>query len=173
VLQVTLGITEFVNADEIARGLSGFNPEGAAMAAGRVMLTRLRELAEQRLSFAFETTLASRSFAPWLQELKRSGYMVYLVFFWLPSADVAVARVAQRVGTGGHHVPADAIRRRYRRGLRNFLSLYGELATSWRLYDSSSPEPRLVTRRLDRADIEIYDQDVWTEIARIGGDDEA
>lgn len=172
VLQGALGVTEFVNADEIARGLSGFNPEGVAIAAGRVMLSRLRDLAEQRVSFAFETTLASRSVAPWLKRLAESGYMVHLVFFWLPSADVAIARVAQRVGTGGHHVPAADVRRRYERGLRNFFALYRHFATTWRLYDSSTREPHLVAARLDLKGIEVYDQNVWADVKRFGGDDD-
>ena len=92
-LQGELAVTEFVNADVIARGLSAFDPDRAAIAAGRVMLTRLDELARQRESFAFETTLASRSFAPWLRDLRASGYAVHLFFLWLSSADLAVQRV--------------------------------------------------------------------------------
>ena len=95
-----LGVTEFVNADDIARGLSAFNPAGVSISAGRVMLARVRDLARQRASFAFETTLASRSFAPWLRELKTSGYDVHMLFLWLPSAEFAVARVAERVREG-------------------------------------------------------------------------
>src|SRR5262245_44459100 len=104
-LQGPLAVNEFVNADVIARGLSAFDPQSVALAAGRVMRTRLRELAAQRISFAFETTLASRSLAPWLAGLKTDGYHVHLVFLWLPSADFAVDRVAQRVKTGGHAIP--------------------------------------------------------------------
>lgn len=163
-LQGALGVSEFVNADEIARGLSGFNPEGVAIAAGRIMLARLRELAAQRASFAFETTLASRSFAPWLKELSASDYTIHLVFLWLPSAEVAVERVAQRVRTRGHHVPTDTVRRRYERGLDNFRLLYRPLATTWRVYDSSVQEPRLIAAKLDASRIQIYDQDTWTRI---------
>src|SRR6516225_8899139 len=104
ILKDALGVDEFVNADVIARGLSGFEPERAAMAAGRIMLARLRELARQRSSFAFETTLASRSFAPWLKDLLATRYQFHLVFLWLPSPDLAVARVAARVREGGHDV---------------------------------------------------------------------
>lgn len=132
-LQGALAVNEFVNADVIARGLSAFAPESAAIAAGRVMLGRLHELAAQRVTFAFETTLASRSFAPWLRSLRVSGYEVQLVFLWLPSADFAVERVAARVRAGGHNVPAETVRRRYHAGLRNFFSLYEPVASSWRL----------------------------------------
>ena len=107
-LRDTLAVTEFVNADVIARGLSAFAPEQVAMAAGRLMLERLRDLAGQQVSFAFETTLASRSFAPWIRQLLQIGYRFHLVFLSLPSAAVAVQRVASRVRMGGHAVPADA-----------------------------------------------------------------
>jgi predicted ABC-type ATPase len=113
-LQGALAVNEFVNADVIARGLSAFDPDAAALAAGRVMLTRLRELAAQRTSFAFETTLASRTFAPWLRDLAASGYDVHLFFLWLSSADLAIARVADRVRNGATRfrpkLSADAIR---------------------------------------------------------------
>ena len=101
------------------------------------MHARLRSLAAQRRNFAFETTLASRSLAPWLRELLAAHYSFHLIFLWLPSADFAVARVADRVRLGGHNVPEDTIRRRYQRGLRNFFQLYQPLATTWRLYDNS------------------------------------
>lgn len=96
-LRGTLGVTEFVNADVIAQGLSAFAPDRVALSAGRIMLRRLQELARQGVSFAFETTLASRSFAPWIRELAQTGYQFHLVFLWLPSADFAVQRVADRV----------------------------------------------------------------------------
>jgi len=111
-LNGTLGVTEFVNADVIAQGLSAFQPERAAFHAGRVMLKRLHYLAKERVDFAFETTLASSSFAPWIAKLKQSGYTFHLVFLWLPSADFAVARVAERVRMGGHDVPEETIRKR-------------------------------------------------------------
>jgi predicted ABC-type ATPase len=137
ILKDALGVDEFVNADVIARGLSGFEPERAAMAAGRIMLARLRVLARQRSSFAFETTLASRSFAPWLKDLLATGYQFHLVFLWLPSPDLAVARVAVRVRQGGHDVPEEAIRRRHEAGPRNFISLYQPMATTWEFWDNS------------------------------------
>lgn len=101
-LHGALGVDEFVNADVIAQGLSAFEPDRVAIAAGRIMLARLNELAAQRADFAFETTLATRSFARWLRGLRLSGYDVHLFFLWLFSADLAVARVADRVGMEGH-----------------------------------------------------------------------
>jgi len=167
-LRGALAVDEFVNADVIARGLSAFDPEGAAIAAGRVMLARVHELAARRVSFAFETTLASRSFAPWLRNLRLSGYEVRLVFLWLPSADFAIERVAERVRAGGHNVQAETVRRRYRAGLRNFFSLYDPLASSWRLYDSSTPEPRLIATRVDSQPPTVYDEDTWQLVKRQG-----
>jgi predicted ABC-type ATPase len=155
------GMTEFVNADVIARGLSGFNPERAAIAAGRVMLTHVRELARKRVDFSFETTLASRSFAPWVEELKRDGYAFHLIYLWLPSAEVAIERVSDRVRLGGHNIPTDVIHRRYHAGLRNFVELYSPLATTWMVYNSSGQFPRPIALRLSRRPVKVYDKKSW------------
>ena len=132
------------------------------------MLARVRALAEQRLNFAFETTLATRSFAPWLRDLRTSGYEVHLLFLWLPSAEFALERVADRVRAGGHDIPAATVRRRYRAGLRNFFHLYEPLASTWRLYDGSGSDPRLVAARLEVQPVRVYDEHVWTKITRQG-----
>jgi predicted ABC-type ATPase len=161
-LRDVLEVDEFVNADVIARGLSAFDPEGVAITAGRIMLMRLRELAGRRVSFAFETTLASRSFAPWIGGLVRSGYAFHLVFLWLPTVDLAVERIADRVRLGGHGVPDDVVRRRYHAGRRNFLTRYRPLATTWRVYDNSvSPGPRLVAYGQVGATEHVEDAGVW------------
>jgi predicted ABC-type ATPase len=138
-LKDTLGITKFVNADTIAQGLSGFDPSAAAFEAGRVMLRRLRDLAVRGESFAFETTLAARSYATWIPRLLERGYEFHLLFVWLQSPELAIARVRDRVRVGGHDVPDATVRRRYRRGLLNFFGLYRPLAASWRFYDNSGP----------------------------------
>jgi predicted ABC-type ATPase len=119
-LRDMLGLVEFVNADTIAQGLAGFAPEIAALEAGKIMYNRIRQLGDQRRSFAFETTLASRSLTPWLAKLMQSGYEFHLAFLWLPNADFAVQRVANRVRLGGHSLPESTIRRRYVRGLQIF-----------------------------------------------------
>jgi predicted ABC-type ATPase len=137
VLAETLSVLTFVNADVIARGLAGFDPDSAAVEASRIMLQRLHALAARKADFAFETTLAARSLAGWLRDLRRDGYVVRLIYFWLESADVAVARVAQRVASGGHAVPEATIRQRYRRSVRNFFTLYRPVVTNWRVYDTS------------------------------------
>ena len=132
-----LQVQEFVNADTIAQGLSAFAQERVALAAGRIMLARLKELAAARSSFGFETTLASRSYALWLAQLRRAGYQVHILFLWLASAEQAIARVAGRVRAGGHDVPESTIRRRYRAGLQNLFGLYLPLADSWQILDNS------------------------------------
>lgn len=122
-LNDALAVKEFVNADAIAAGLSAFRPESVAIAAGRIMLERMRSLASAGDNFAFETTLASRSFAPWLKTLRSSGYRVHLLFLWLRAPELAIQRVAERVRLGGHDIPEAVIRRRYTAGLKIFLAL--------------------------------------------------
>lgn len=166
-LPSTLEIEHFVNADWIARGLSGFNPEAAAIDAGRIMLARLKQLAEARSTFAFETTLATRSFAPWLRELCNTGYLFALVFLWLPDAEQAILRVADRVRNGGHDVPADTIRRRYNAGLRNFFQLYQPLTSGWRFYDNSEPEtPRLIASGSGIMENTVKNETLWRSILK-------
>ncbi len=167
-LQGELAVNEFVNADVIARGLSAFDPDRAAITVGRVMLARLDELARQRESFAFETTLASRSFAPWLRDLRASGYAVHLFFLWLSSPDLAVQRVAYRVRSGGHDVPADTIRRRYRAGVRNLFNLYQPIVTTWAVYDCSGLKSQLIAEGLESAPLKVYDREVWAAIQQQG-----
>jgi predicted ABC-type ATPase len=118
----------FINADTIASGLSAFAPETVAIEAGRIMLSRLRELSERKESFAFESTLAARSYASWLKRLRLQGYEVHLIFVWLRSIDLAIERVAERVRRGGHAIPLQEIRRRFQRGIDNLFELYIPLA---------------------------------------------
>jgi predicted ABC-type ATPase len=171
-LRGTLGVTEFVNADVIAQGLSAFEPERMALAAGRIMLRRLQELAKHRASFAFETTLASRSFAPWIRKLLQRDYQFHLLFLWLPSADFAVQRVADRVRLGGHGVPEATIRRRYTAGLRNFFTSYQRLATTWRVYDNASDAGfRLIAAGQQGSVTRIADAELWEHLKREYGYD--
>lgn len=136
-LRDTFAVDEFVNADSIAQGLSAFRPESVALEAGRIMLRRLQELADKRANFAFETTLASRTFAPWLKRLAATGYKSHLMFLTLPDAETAISRVASRVRLGGHNVPAPDIRRRFETGLRNLFTLYMPVVSSWHIFDNS------------------------------------
>lgn len=132
------GLVEYVNADSIAHGLAAFGPESVAFEAGRIMLRRIRSLAGQHASFAFETTLASRSYARLVKTLHADGYEFHLIYLWLGSAELAVQRVRERVRRGGHDVAEDVIRRRYAKGVRNFFGAYMALADTWGIYDNSS-----------------------------------
>jgi predicted ABC-type ATPase len=148
VLRDALQVEEFVNADTIAAGLSAFSPESVALQAGRIMLERIHELSAGGRDFAFETTLASRTFAPWLQELQAGGYIFHLVYLWLPTPEAALARVAERVRRGGHAVQEGTVRRRYERSLDNFFNLYTRFANTWMMMDNSNPRrPRVIARR--------------------------
>lgn len=169
-LKGALGVQEFVNADTIAAGLSAFAPDSAAFRAGRVMLHRITELSRSRKSFAFESTLSAKSFAPRLKRLKSKGYSVRLVFLFLPSPKLAIERVRQRVRLGGHDVPISVIRRRYYAGARNFFDLYMPLADQWRIYDNSGLTPRLVAigRRNSLYKRIISIPEVWNEFVNAG-----
>jgi predicted ABC-type ATPase len=155
----------FVNADVIAQGLAGFDPDSAAFEASRIMLDRLHELAKQRANFAFETTLAARSYAGWLKSLRESGYTVHLFYFWLASADLAVARVAQRVSQGGHDVPESTVRQRYSRSIHNFFHLYRPLVSAWDVYDNTrSGPPELVASGTLGGEAVVTNEPVWNQI---------
>jgi predicted ABC-type ATPase len=161
-LRDTLGVLEYVNADPIAQGLSGFDPASVAVKAGRVMLSRLHDLAEQRKTFAFESTLAAKHYAGWIEKLRNHGYVFQLMFLWLRSADLAVQRVRERVHAGGHHVPEQVIRRRYAAGLTNFSKLYQPLANTWAVYDNSHlPRPMMIAQGGRGEGETIIRDDLW------------
>jgi predicted ABC-type ATPase len=134
----------FVNADLIAAGLAPFAPETAALQAGRLMLKELDRHFLARQSFAFETTLSGRGYMRLISQWQLAGYRVKLIFLQLASAEEAIARVAQRVKQGGHHIPEDVIRRRFSAGLKNFESLYAPLVDGWAQYDNAGNEPVLL-----------------------------
>ncbi len=161
-LRDKLGVLEYVNADPIALGLSGFDPTSVAFEAGRVMLHRLHDLAEQRKTFAFESTLAARSYVHWIERLRGDGYIFQLMFLWLRSAELAVQRVRERVRAGGHDVAEEVIRRRYNSGLRNFWTLYQPLADAWSVYDNSvSAKSLLIASEGKDVPFLVRDQDSW------------
>lgn len=160
-LRDTLHIFEYVNADTIAEGLSAFAPEDASFDAGRVMLGRLHDLAEDGKDFSFETTLASRFYARWLDELKANGYRVSLTFLWLRSVDIAIERVAERVRSGGHSIPEATIRRRYDRGLKNLFELYIPVVNAWRVFNAAPKEPVEIARYDEKNGEIIFDKETW------------
>ena len=162
-----LGVSTFVNADYIARGLSGRNADAVAMQAGRIMLTRLKELAVAGRDFAFESTLSSRSFAPFLRQLKARGYQVAIYYFSLTSASLAVRRVKLRVAMGGHDVPEDTVRRRFGRSLLNFHSLYSPLADRWVMFDNSINGKATLVAMQDGGQLKIKEPKPWLKLQKL------
>ena len=137
ILPKALLVREFVNADEIAKGLSPFNPEGVAIEAGRLMLERIDCLIQRGESFSIETTLATRSYINLVRRAHAEGYQVHLIYFWLKSPELAMQRVAERVAHGGHNIPQDVIVRRYSAGISNLFNLFVNEVDSWMIYDNS------------------------------------
>lgn len=129
----------FLNADNIARALAPLPGQNVDLAAGRLLLARIEEAVAAKTSFALETNLANRTLATRIPRWQQAGYTVSLVFVWIPSAELAVQRVAARVQSGGHNIPEATVRRRYKAGLSAFFEVYQLLVDSWRLYDNSNP----------------------------------
>jgi predicted ABC-type ATPase len=172
-LRDAFAVDEFVNADAIAHGLSAFAPETVAIEAGRIMLKRLTELAAKRVNFAFETTLASRTFAPWLERLTSTGYRAHLMFLALPNAEAAIARVGVRVELGGHDIPEPVIRRSFESGLKNFFRLYKPIVSSWGLYDTSLPnQPMLIAEKTGHGRLEVMRKAVYDRLSEEYGRDQ-
>jgi predicted ABC-type ATPase len=162
-----LGIKTFVNADYIARGLSGRNTDAVAFEAGRIMLNRLRQLGESKADFAFESTLSSRTFAAFLRALKQQGYAVVIYYFSLVNAQLAVRRVKLRVSLGGHDVPAEVVRRRFGRSVSNFFNLYMPMADEWTLFDNSTaPQARAVAAKLSNQ-LTVTEPATWHKLQKL------
>jgi predicted ABC-type ATPase len=147
ILPDLLNCKEFVNADEIARGLSPFQPESVSIKAGRLMLKRIDELINSNQDFSFETTLSTKSFTNTIENARSKGYYVTLIFFWLESIELAKDRVRKRVSEGGHNIEIDVIERRYKAGIKNLFSLYCNKVDSLLIYDSSKAESELIAEK--------------------------
>lgn len=163
-----LGNIEFVNADLIAAQLDPTDPDRVAIQASRIMLKRLKTLAQQRVDFAFETTLAARTFVPFLRQCQAQGYTVNLIYVWLNSVELAVSRVALRVASGGHNIPEAIIRRRYERGRSNFLELYSGLVDRWQVYDNSRTNQLVAFSNNNNQTIDVVRADIWNQIINYG-----
>ncbi len=158
ILPEILNCKEFVNADEIARGISPFRPENVSFEAGRIMLERIHELLQEREDFAFETTLSTKSFKNTVTAAQELGYQVTLIFFWLDSEQLAIDRVKNRVLEGGHSIPVDVIRRRYHAGLRNLFDIYLEKVDNALIFDNSKATPELVAEMKPSKEISIFNE---------------
>jgi len=161
ILPEILHCKEFVNADSIAAGLSPFNPEQVAFEAGRIMLQRIHQLMEEKVDFAFETTLSAKSYIPLVKTAKNIGYNINLLYFWLSSTEFARQRVSQRVSEGGHGIPPEIIERRYYRGIYNLLNLYLPVADSWMVFDNMDTVPILIGHGTGNIEKIILNPQLW------------
>lgn len=164
VLPDMLDCNEFVNADEIARGLSPFQPDKVAIEAGRIMLKRIHALISQKEDFAFETTLSTRSYRNFVKEAQLNGYFVTLVYFWLNSVDLAIERVRKRVIAGGHNIPEGTIRRRYGSGIKNLSKIYIPICDYWLIFDNSQHPTVMIAEGFKNKDKKIYSLDIYNQI---------
>jgi len=155
----------FVNADLIAQGLAPFGPQAAAIKAGKLVLQQIHEYSKRGADFAFETTLSGKGYANLLSKLKTKGYVLHLFFLWIPSPELAIARIKDRVAEGGHHVPAEDVRRRFARGLCNFFKLYESILDSWMLFDNSKTTPILIAKKRND-NLEIFDKELFSIIQK-------
>ena len=159
-----LNCYEFVNADSIAAGLSPLQPDTVAFEAGRIMLNRINKLIGEKVDFAFETTLSTKSYHSLIKTAKSYDYKIWLLFFWLPAPEMAIARVTSRVKEGGHFIPRDVIIRRYNRGLANLVNIYLQLSDNWFVLDNSLLKPQLIAEGNENIAIHIINEELWSII---------
>lgn len=164
ILPEILGCKEFVNADEIAKGLSPFQPEKVAFEAGRIMLNRIDELFKNEENFAFETTLATKTYKQRIQFAKQKGYNTILLFFWLKNAELAKERVKTRVNEGGHNIPKEVIERRYINGIKNLFDIYLKLVDQILIFDNSEGKHILIAEKNIGEEIIIHNQLKFNEL---------
>ena len=164
ILPEVLGCKEFINADEIAKGLSPFQPESVAMQAGRIMLARMDELLQKGEIFAFETTLATKSYKQKIEWAQANGYEVTLLFFWLRSVTMAKERVAQRVAEGGHSIPTETIERRYHNGIANLFAIYMDMVDICYIFDNSEGERTPIAKKYKGEKEIIYNTDLYNQM---------
>jgi predicted ABC-type ATPase len=162
-----LDCDEFINADEIARGLSPLNPEKAAIEAGRLMLSKIEKLISNQKDFAFETTLSTKSYTKTIEKAKQQGYQITLVFFWLDSVDLAIERVKTRVFEGGHDIPRSVIIRRYYSGLINLFTLYTPICDYWMIFNNSGSPSELIAEGYSNNDIVIKNISTFETIKQL------
>lgn len=159
-----LNCKEFVNADSIAVGLSPFQPEKVSFQAGRVMLKRIDELINEEATFAFETTLSTISYKETIKQCKAKGYRIVLLYFWLNSPELAIERIKRRVEKGGHHIPGNIVRRRYKRGLENFFNIFQPICDYWEILDNSGNVPDSIAAGEKKDEKSIYNAELWLKI---------
>ena len=169
ILPEILQCKEFINADEIARGISPFQPEKAAIAAGRIMLQRIKELLKLKADFAIETTLTTKSYAKTIYKARTQGYKITLLFLWLPQQAMAIKRVELRVKSGGHNIPTEVIKRRYKKGIVNLFDDFMGWCHYWTIIDNSAKSFKFVADGEEKSDtniLNIYDNAKWQTIQK-------
>ncbi|SKC11473.1 Predicted ABC-type ATPase [Soonwooa buanensis] len=164
ILPEILDCKEFVNADEIAKGLSPFQPEKVAFEAGRIMLNRIDELFKNQENFAFETTLATKTYKQKIKFAKENNYNTTLLFFWLRNSDLAKERVKTRVKEGGHNIPTDVIERRYLNGIKNLFDIYLEIVDQVLIFDNSEGKPILIAEKNFGEEIVIHNLEKFNDL---------
>ena len=164
ILPDILDCKEFVNADEIAKGLSPFQPEKVAFESGRIMLNRIDELFKNEESFAFETTLSTKSYKNKIQKAKEKGYTVTLLFFWLQNVELAKERVKIRVSEGGHNIESNIIERRYNNGIKNLFNIYLPLVDGALIYDNSEGKHELLAIKTIDGKLKIIDKNKFQQL---------
>jgi predicted ABC-type ATPase len=165
ILPDILGCKEFVNADNIAFGISPYNVESVAIEAGKIMLRRIEELIQEKADFAIETTLATRSYVSLVKRAQTIGYKVTLLYIWLNSPSLALQRVSERVSKGGHNIPPDVIQRRYYKGMSNFFVLFMPVCDAWVFADNSDNKLNIIAHGKNKLEKTIENNDIW-EIIR-------
>ena len=166
VLPELISCKEFVNADDIAKLISPFNPDSVAILAGRVMLSEIQNLIEAGKTFCFETTLAAKSYQHIIKQAQKKDYEVTLLYFWLNSIELAQERVIYRVKSGGHHIPADIIERRYSAGIKNLFQIYLPIVDNFMIFDSSNAVLSLIASKRLNHPININDNPTWLLLKR-------
>ncbi|MCL7753082.1 zeta toxin family protein [Polaribacter sp. Z022] len=161
---------EFVNADEIAKGLSPFNPDAVAIQSGRMMLQRIHDLLANNKSFALETTLSTKSYTSLIRKAKNKGYTITLLFLSLDSIDLAINRVSIRVKEGGHNIPIDVIKRRFIKGLKNLFNLYIPIVDKWLLINNSEKEFRTIARGSINGTFFVENKSIWQQLKKTYND---
>jgi predicted ABC-type ATPase len=170
VLPEMLDCNEFVNADEIAKGLSPFQPETVSFHAGRIMLERITELIDLEVDFAFETTLTTISYKNTIELARLKGYKITLLFFWLNDVKLAIERVATRVSEGGHNIPEEVIIRRYFKGLANLTNIFIDICDYWIVIDNSTNPYKFIAEGALNLPVTIYENEIWSKIKTINNE---
>lgn len=166
ILPEILNCKEFINADQIARGLSPFNPDKVSIQAGKIMISRINELMQNQINFALETTLAGRSHVSLIKRAKNKDYIISLYYFWLSSVDIAKERVERRVANGGHNIPVETIERRYNRSIINLMTLYLPISDNWVILNGQNAHPELIAYKEITQKEQIINKHAWESILK-------